>query len=218
MMTAFQDPIVGGIGGRDVISGNQDPSTADVGHISRWGKVKGNHHRGEGGVREVAVLKGVNSGYRREALELPLNLRGSGVELHWELAVGFRVRERGWRLLYDPQLVVDHYPAAVIEGDHRNVASRQAVKDAVWNQTFIIGSFDRRLLYKRVLTQFLIGTAVAPGVVRMAIAATRAQERRVVLRRVAPAMSAMFSAAWAIKRGQHLRFVPSVCVVPEEST
>jgi hypothetical protein len=160
------------------------------------------------------VLKGVNNAYRKEALELPLNLHGVGAPPHWELAVGFRLRERGWRVLYDPHLVVDHYPGAVLEGVHRNLGSSQAIRDAVWNETFVIGSFDRRLLYKRVLMQIFVGTGTAPGIVRMAVAATRAQERRAVLRRVVPATSAIFAAVLAIKRGQHLQFVP----FPEQST
>jgi hypothetical protein len=130
--------------------------------------------------------------------------------MHWEVAVGFRANQLGWKLLYDPQLIVDHYPAAVTEGDHRNAASSKAVKDAVWNETFIFGSFDRRLLYKRVLMQTVFGTAMAPGVVRVAISVTRAEERRVVPRRSIPATSAMLAAVCAIERGQHLQFAPSV--------
>jgi hypothetical protein len=217
MMTAFQNPSVGGVGGRDVIAGNQDSLTADVGRISRWGTLYGNHHRGLGGVREVAVLKGVNGGYRKEALQLPLNLQGIGAPPHWELAVGFRLREQGWKLLYDPSLVVDHYPGAVMDGVHRDVESSQAIRDAVWNETFVIGSFDRRLLCKRVLMQLFIGTGTAPGLVRVAVAATRAQERGVVPKRVVPATSAMFSAVWAIVRGQRLQWVPSGGMLTEDS-
>jgi cellulose synthase/poly-beta-1,6-N-acetylglucosamine synthase-like glycosyltransferase len=46
----FQDPEVGGVGGRDVIvTTMSEAMTADVGRLTSWGKPIGNHHRGPAG-------------------------------------------------------------------------------------------------------------------------------------------------------------------------
>jgi cellulose synthase/poly-beta-1,6-N-acetylglucosamine synthase-like glycosyltransferase len=56
----FDDPQVGAAGGKDEIPNpsQSGPPTVDVGRVTRWGKVIGNHHLAAGPVREVENLKG----------------------------------------------------------------------------------------------------------------------------------------------------------------
>src|SRR5262249_9443786 len=102
----FEDPIVGGAGGRDhQANATQRPSrrsaTTDVGGVTRWGRLVGNHHLGEGEPRCVDVLKGANMVFRRASLALPVGLRGAGAEAHFEVATSLWARARGWTLIYD---------------------------------------------------------------------------------------------------------------------
>jgi hypothetical protein len=80
----FDDPRVGAVGGKDAIPSpsQSGPPTLDVGRVTRWGKVIGNHHLAAGPVREVEILKGVNMAFRRRALALPVELRGTGSQPH----------------------------------------------------------------------------------------------------------------------------------------
>jgi len=208
LLRMYQEPDVGGAGGRDEVCGNSDPATTDVGRIIGWsGKLVGNHHRGAGGVREVAVLKGVNCSYRRVALELPVNLRGTGAQVAWEWATAFRVRSRGWRLLYDPNVLVDHYPGPRFDADQRARPSARAVADVAWNEAFILGSFDRGLLYRRLAYGTLVGTSSAPGLVRAAKATLEPAERAGVIGRWWPSMRGMYGAAWSVARGDRVECV-----------
>lgn len=49
MVSAMTDARVGGAGGRDIVTADDSlPRTADVGRITSWGKLIGNHHRAAG--------------------------------------------------------------------------------------------------------------------------------------------------------------------------
>ena len=93
----FDDPEVGGVGGRDYIARPEVPNmpTVDVGRVTRWGKVIGNHHRGTGEPRSVMVLKAAGMAFRRHALALPTGLRGAGAQPHFEVAMSLSAIRRG---------------------------------------------------------------------------------------------------------------------------
>ena len=97
----FQDPEVGGVGGRDIIvTTMSEAMTDDVGRLTRWGKVIGNHHRGAGRPRDVMVLKAAGMAFRKKALSLPRGLRGAGAQAHFEVETSLSALRRGWRLIY----------------------------------------------------------------------------------------------------------------------
>jgi len=113
LMTLYSEPRVGAVGGRDVIRDPAVDSTSSgesVGTVTPRGQPLGNHHREGLGVRDVDFLKGVNLSVRRRLWHVDLNLLGNGNQSHWELGTCLRIRRLGWRVLYDPQLLVDHYP------------------------------------------------------------------------------------------------------------
>jgi len=167
------DPQLGGVGGRDWVHHHgqiEDGARSIVGHITWFGRCIGHHHLGVGPSREVDVLKGVNMSFRTRALagvSFDTRLRGTGAQVWNELGVSLAVKRRGWRLVYDPQIAVDHYPAARHDEDQRDGFSSQAVHNATFNETLLLCEHFppwRRLVY--ILWAFSIGHRASPGLLQ----------------------------------------------------
>jgi GT2 family glycosyltransferase len=168
------DNAIGAVGGRDWIyqhSQLEDGSRKVVGKVQWFGRVIGNHHLGVGEVREVDVLKGVNMSFRCCAI-LPqgANLRfdqrmhGTGAQVHFELAFCLALKKLGWKLIYDPQIQVNHYPAQRFDEDRRLQFHQLAFINAVHNETLgLLECFSplQRLLF--LIWAVLIGTRDALG-------------------------------------------------------
>jgi cellulose synthase/poly-beta-1,6-N-acetylglucosamine synthase-like glycosyltransferase len=140
----LSDDRVGGVGGRDwVYDGTQlqDGARRVVGRVQWFGRVIGNHHLGVGEPREVDIIKGVNSSYRRTAianLRFDKRLQGTGAQIHNEMSFCLALRRAGWRLIYDPAVAVDHYPAQRFDEDQRNKFNDIALMNIVHNQTLAL--------------------------------------------------------------------------------
>lgn len=174
----FDDPAVGGAGGRDW-QPKERGDRADVGRVQWMGRVIGNHHLGAGPARPVDVLKGVNLAMRAPLLAasgFDARLRGGGAQMFWELALCLPARRAGWTLVYDPATAVDHHIAARHDADqrHRGVFAAQAQADAVHNETLVM--LEHLSPVRRVaffLWAILVGTRIEPGLlqaVRLTIA------------------------------------------------
>jgi GT2 family glycosyltransferase len=162
------NPAVGGVGGRDVLRHGPAPDRRLVVGKVRWFRgVAGNHHLGAGGPREVDVLKGANMSYRRDAIQglrFDERLRGSGAQVHNDMALSLAVRRRGWRLIYDPAVAVDHFPSARFDEDGRLRQSPEALMNAVHNETLVL--LEWLPLWRKILTfayGLAVGTRSAPG-------------------------------------------------------
>ena len=135
------DEQIGGVGGRDwIYQGAQleDGARPVVGKLQWFGRLIGNHHMGIGAGREVDVLKGVNMSFRRKAiadLRFDQRMRGSGAQVHFEVIFSLTLRQKGWKLIYDPQIAVDHFPAQRFDEDQRNAFNAQASVNAIHNET-----------------------------------------------------------------------------------
>lgn len=135
------DERVGGVGGRDwVYHGTdlEDGNSGIVGQVRWFGRVIGNHHIGTGEAREVDVLKGVNMSFRRAAIQgwhFDERMKGTGAQVHFELAFSLKLKRAGWKLIYDPQVAVNHYPAKRFDEDRRNSFNQIAFANAVHNET-----------------------------------------------------------------------------------
>ncbi|WP_407929309.1 glycosyltransferase family 2 protein [Alicyclobacillus fructus] len=176
MVTYYSDTSIGGVGGRDLIAGNTDPpvSSKRVGRLSWFGRVSGNHHRGQGSPVYTHVLKGVNMSFRKELIRLPTFLRGDGAQVHFEVYVCLRIVRHGYRLVYDPDLRVEHYLGPRHDKDQRNKFVAEAVLDAAYNQNaslFATLSFSRSVV--RAVYSILVGYRAAPGFVRWLIGVAR---------------------------------------------
>lgn len=166
------DPHVGGVGGRDWQPIERGSQTV-VGKIQWHGRTIGNHHLGIGHAREVDILKGANCAYRAEPLKqigFDTRLRGRGAQVHWELALGLAMRRNDWKLIYDPAVALDHFPAQRFDADTnlRGVFNAEGLENAVYNETLILLSNlspVRRTVY--VIWAFGVGTRAEPGLAQL---------------------------------------------------
>lgn len=161
-------PDVGGVGGRDW-QPRERGNAAPVGKVQWFGRVIGNHHLGYGEARDVDVLKGANCAFRApllRAVGFDHRLRGAGAQMHWELGVCLPLRRAGWRLLYDPQVAVEHDIAPRHDADtlHRGTFSAAPLRDAVHNETLELLE-DRNVVSRTLVMTWavLLGTNEGPG-------------------------------------------------------
>jgi GT2 family glycosyltransferase len=176
MEAHFQaDEKIGAVGGRDwQYVGNrikEEGDREDVGRLQWFGRVIGNHHFGVGKAREVDVLKGVNMGFRRSSIQgmgFDERMLGTGAQVHFELAFNLALRRRGWKIIFDPLVAVDHFPALRFDEDKRDQFNSIAWSNAVHNETLVLlEHFSRlqRLIF--IIWAFLIGTREALGLVQL---------------------------------------------------
>jgi GT2 family glycosyltransferase len=175
------DARVGGVGGRDRIfqDGRKDdwPPQARVGVSTWYGRIYGNHNCGVGPARAVEALKGVCMAFRRGAigaLRFDRRLRGSGAQVANESLFGGAIRRAGWTLIYDPAVLVDHYPSVRPDSDQRNQLDRGALRDLVHNAT--LGHLEYLPVHRAMailLYQLLWGSRLSPGLAAALVYALR---------------------------------------------
>jgi glycosyltransferase involved in cell wall biosynthesis len=165
---------IGGVGGRDWVHCGTElqelGESSVVGQVQWFGRVIGNHHIGVGKSREVDVLKGVNMSFRRSAIEhlrFDRRMRGTGAQVHFELAFTLSLRRGDWKIIYDPMLGVDHYPAQRFDEDQRNQFNQVALINEVHNETLAL--LDHLTPVKRIAFIFwaiFVGTRKKPGLLQ----------------------------------------------------
>ncbi len=169
----LSDERVGGVGGRDwVYHGTQliDGVRKVVGRVQWFGRVIGEHCFGVGEPREVDVFKGANMSFRRSAiagLRFDERMRGTGAQVHFELAFCLALKRAGWKLIYDPKVAIDHYPAQRFDEDQRYKFNDIALINAVHNETLILLenlSPVQRIVF--LVWAILVGTREALGFVQ----------------------------------------------------
>jgi GT2 family glycosyltransferase len=166
------DARVGGVGGRDRIfqDGRKDdwPPQARVGISTWYGRTYGNHNCGVGPAREVEALKGVCMAFRRGAigqLRFDRRLRGPGAQVANEYLFGGAIRSAGWKLIYDPAILVDHYPSVRPDSDQRNQIDRSALRDLIHNAALgYLEYLPARRSIAILLYQLLWGSRMSPGI------------------------------------------------------
>jgi hypothetical protein len=210
LITPFSNSEIGAVGGRDVVVVDDlvrtEQPTELVGLVTPWGRLIGNHHTGVGPARYVDVLKGVNCMYRRTAIAIPSNLRGSGAQVHNEVAIGLRAKSNGWKLLYDPQIIVDHYPGKRFDVDARSERAKAATFDVAYNLTLSIGSQGLVPAIRRVIYGLLIGDRSLPGLGRTVIALLSGSEGRLFIEHLGPALRGNSRAALELAQGRGVTF------------
>lgn len=210
-----RDRGLGGVGGRDrVHEGGRvlQGEAGCVGEVRWYGRVIGNHHIGAGPARDVDVLKGVNMAWRRSAvagLRFDSRLRGAGAQVHNDLAFSLAVRRAGWRLLYDPALCVDHFPAPRADADQRAIFNAEAYYNASYNLHLVIDEHLRASgvpATRRALAgayQVLAGSRNYPGWLR-ALALSVSGEGGRAWRRMSLAQRARADAIEALRQTAHV--------------
>jgi GT2 family glycosyltransferase len=172
------DPHLGALGGKDW-QYKGEPLRLDDGRETRagemqwWGRVIGQHHwAAEGPAREVAVVKGVNCAFRAEALRavggFDTRLAGTGAQVHWELSLCLALKRAGWKVVFDPAIGVDHFPAVRFDEDQRGAFVPLAHRNAVANETLILlehFGYVRKTVF--LAWAALVGTRASPGLVQL---------------------------------------------------
>jgi len=170
----LMDEQIGGVGGRDYVYHGEfleDGAAQTVGKISWFGRTTGNHHIGIGEAREVDILKGVNMSFRKTAinkLRFDERMKGTGAQVHFELAFCLTLKKTGWKLIYDPKIAVNHYPAPRYDEDQRQWFNAEAYANAVFNETLILLEYLSTL--QRVVFMLwacLIGTRQSFGLLQV---------------------------------------------------
>jgi GT2 family glycosyltransferase len=166
----LMDDKIGGVGGRDfVYIDNQSikGKKRNVGTITWYGRVIGNHHLGFNSPREVDHLKGANMGFRREAigeLRFDEHLRGSGAQYRNDLALCLAVKQKGWKLIYDPQVAADHYYSKRFDEDQRGIFNPDATRDLAHNEIYVFLKYMHGIRRPVcILFTLLVGSTAAPG-------------------------------------------------------
>ncbi len=169
----FDDPLVGGVGGKDIQATN--PGEAEkVGKVQWFGRIVGNHHLAVGPVRDVEVLKGVNCcflGDELRAIGFDQRLLGTGNVANWELGVCFRFLRQGFRLVFDPSVAIVHHTGPRHDGDTncRGGFNGPAHADSIFNETLLLLEhlrWPQKIAF--TLWWSLIGTRAAPGLLQYA--------------------------------------------------
>ncbi|WP_245699668.1 glycosyltransferase [Paenibacillus glacialis] len=168
----IRDPKVGGVGGKDWLHNDfvLEVGKKDiVGKVQWFGRVIGNHHLGHGAFREVDVLKGVNMSFRASVvknIKLDNRLRGSGAQVHNDMGLCLAVKRAGWKLIYDPNVSVNHFLAIRHDEDKRNQSfNYNAQRNAVHNETIILlEHLSKSMKVFYLLWAVLIGTRSSWGV------------------------------------------------------
>jgi glycosyltransferase involved in cell wall biosynthesis len=167
----LRDPALGGVGGRDmlVVDGQRVTGTCRVVHRLTWfGRLIGNNHLQlvPSRVVEAHSLKGVNMSFRASYLEgfrFDENCIIGGTTTN-DLDVSLHVRGRGGRLIYDPDVVVDHFNAPREYG-----VPREANRDVYcysYNTVYVLLKYlpwPRKVAM--LLYYFLIGQRASWGLV-----------------------------------------------------
>lgn len=201
LMHHFQDPHVGGAGGRDRVheKGSVLEGEASIAGVrNAFGILTGNHHIVVGKPREVDSLKGCNWILRKSAmgtLVFDERLLGSGAQVRNETWMCYNLANAGWKLVLDPQAQVDHYPAERADGA-RDVYSRQRCYTQTANTVAGDLAFEPSLQKLKYLAYSLaIGTRSCPGAYYLVHALARRPQ----------ALPGMLAGGWpGFVRGWHL--------------
>jgi cellulose synthase/poly-beta-1,6-N-acetylglucosamine synthase-like glycosyltransferase len=182
----LDNPKIGGVGGRDIVyapEGLLEGHCTVIGRVQFWGRIVGNHHLINSAITDVDLLKGANMSYRMAAvrdLRFDNELRGVGAQVGNDMAFSLAVAAREWRLIYDPAVQVDHYPAQRFDQDIRGVLNLDAVENVSFNRWWTLNHHlrpgSRRAM--ALLWEALIGAGGHPGWLRGWIATLRRDSRQ----------------------------------------
>jgi hypothetical protein len=170
------DPCLGGLSGRDRVHDGtafDEVPAARVGLLQWHGRLIGNHHRGRGPAREIQIFKGANMSFRAVAtagLFFDGRLRGSGAQPHEDVGFSLAVGRRGWRLVYDPAVLVDHFAGRAECRPYSSVggmADLKACRESAFNM--VVSLWDELSPLRRavfLIWSLLIGTGPEPGLLQ----------------------------------------------------
>lgn len=170
----YADPTVGAVGGSAINYQEGRPlpinGRTPIGRITRLGRFVGNMHDQPDVWRnrrpfEADHLVGYNMSLRRSAFDR----FESGLRRYWQMFEAeacLQVRARGFRVLFDPGMVVDHFltPRTSVYEGGRGGDLDLKVGNAAYNTAFILSKHSRvPLRWARWAFLTAVGTTQSPG-------------------------------------------------------
>lgn len=164
------DARLGALGGRDHVhvEGVPQPTTrvTTVGRLQWFGRTLGNHSQDAAGMREVDSLKGCNMSVRT-SLRPRFDERLLGDAYQNEVALCLAIKHRGMKVVFDPEIRVNHFlgarsygsdrlglaPERLFNNGHNHILARMPYLGA-WKGAFY-------LIYT-----FVIGDRATPGLLK----------------------------------------------------
>jgi hypothetical protein len=168
-----RDRAIAAVGGRDWLHlGVEvvDDEQAVIGRLAWFGRLQGRHQLGGGPPREVDTLRGNNMAIRRAAvgeLRFDSRLRGVGFQPHDDVAFCLTLKHRGWKIFYDPEVAIDHYPGRRLY-EQREGYEFAPLRDFAHNETIAVlpnVALWRKLIYFAYVV--CVGSKAAPGLVQV---------------------------------------------------
>ncbi|MFI5008810.1 MAG: glycosyltransferase family 2 protein [Solirubrobacterales bacterium] len=204
-----EDAAIGAVGGRDVVhcGGSIDErEVMEVGRVRWFTRLVGNHHN-IAPSQDVAFLKGACMAVRTACLPaLEERLRGEGAQVHNDMQLTLAVHRAGWRVVYDPRIRVEHFPAGRFDGDGRARRSLRAVHDEHHNETLVLLSLLP--VWQKpfaVAYRLLVGTRAAPGAALALPCLLRSPHRGRLLRESLAANAGRLAGLGTFLRGESRR-------------
>jgi len=167
----YEDPQVGGVGGQDIVylhgvKCKTDPRKA-IGKVQWFGRLIGEHHQGSFETLEVDHLKSVNMSCRRKCLDpFDESLIGS-VQLRDDTDISLTMKGKGFKIIYDPEIKVDHFPGVQFSRGGRGAVTEETVYELGFNSTYVLLKHLpplRRFLF--LIYFFGMGDTGSPGIVK----------------------------------------------------
>ena len=101
-------------------------------------------------------------------LRFDARLKGTGAQVCNDMGFSLAVKRAGWKLIYDPQIAVDHYPAQRFDEDQRNQFNVAAQLNLAHNETLV--TLESLSCYQRIAFlawSVLVGTRSIFGLVQL---------------------------------------------------
>ena len=161
---------LGGLGGRDHVhfGGVAAPTRRVdvVGKIQWFGRTIGNHAQESVGAREVDCLKGCNMAFRTD-LPLRFDERLRGDAYQNEVGICLAVKAAGRKLMYDPEIRVNHFMGARQYGTERAGLSAERLSNNSHNHLLV--RMEHMPVWQRLIYlayTFTVGDQETPGLIK----------------------------------------------------
>lgn len=166
----LEDPGVAGVGGRDHVHIDGVPVPTHevdvVGRIQWFGRSIGNHSQDASGYREVDHLKGCNMSFR-SACRLRADERLRGDAYQYEVGICLGIKSRGKKIMFDPEIRVNHYLGTRRFGTERVGLSPERLANNSYNQVLVRrGLLPPLRMLAYLAYTFAVGDQTSPGLVR----------------------------------------------------
>ncbi len=173
----YLTPSVAGVGGRYInfLNGiKQQVSPCSVAAKLFWyGKSVGNMHRDTlfSQPRNADFLIGGNMSFRLSLLKeaKPDWRLGKNVSFYWEMDVGLKIKKMGYRIIFDPQIAVDHH-SAPRELDGLRTINYEGVYWSNYNYALLMRTHLSKFGYLAYIAySLLVGWGGSPGLIYILI-------------------------------------------------